>query len=630
MRRLLVAAALCFSLTAEAAKRPTPDLVDDALAFAETDRDKAARLLEDAIANEPGLKPAEKAALKVHAGEQRRLMGDDQAALAWFREVAQQKDDGGWRPAAQLGIAIIEAKSGMDPKLASRLEDASDREGLSTQNADKYLLLAQEAKRRNDAPGVKEYSKKALSWSKEDEGVKERVKSGVAVLTTAEAEVAAEPGKGPLEKAWAAWDSGRPDDARRLAEQVIHGGGSDEEVLSAQYLVRRVDAGVATNPQTIGVLLPLSGKFEAAGKQLKQALELGYGSASAKRKLVFVDQGETVESAVAALEKLVLEQGAVAVVGPLRTEGSLEVAKAANALHVPLVSMSQAVDLPDGRDWVLQAMVTPEDQVSALLSYAMGTRGMKEFAIFAPDNPYGRTAAEVFEREVIARGGTITVKGFYDPEANDVIPFAKALGRKDYDARKAELYKLREETKKNGGDPTKVVLPPIVDFDALFLPDNVSRIPIACAGLAYEEFPIGEFKPTKDSRTVPLLGLSGWNNETIVTRGGAYVRGGVFTDVYHSALTGAPAFEEKYRAETGRGPSALEAVAYDVGKLLAGAASTDASTAAAFREALLAAQAEGAVTGTTGFDGTTRTARHSVRILTVTAKAIAPVETGTP
>lgn len=617
---LFVALALP-SLAGAGRKQLQLDIVDDALAYADADRDKAARLLEDAIVNEPSLTPDQLDLLRVHAGEQRRLMGETGAAVDWFRQVKAKK--GAAVDAATLGMALVNAIGGVDADLRATLRGVSDKTVLPTMNADRYLILATEAAQQNDAPAVKEYSKKALVWSRSDDEVQARVRAHLeAMAKQGDEPKLPEPVRSPLERAELAYADGREDDARRLAEQVLAVKADGDDALAARYLVRRLDGGVAVQPKKIGVLLPLSGKYESAAKQIRQALELGYGGAG--RQLVYVDQGETTESAVAALEQLVFEHGVVAVVGPLRTEGTDEVARAANAMRIPLLGLSQAVDAELDRPWVVQAMVTPEDQSVALVAYAMEQRGMKKFAIFAPDNNYGRIAAKEFREEVEKRGGNITVEGFYDPEATDVIPFAKTLGRKDYAARRAELTELRKQTEERGGDPTKVVLPPIVDFDAMFVPDSASRLPIACAGLAYEEFPIGEFKPTKDSKTVPLLGLSGWNNDTLVTRGGPYVRGGLFTDVYHGSNEGAAAFEERYRAEVGRAPSALEAITYDVGKLLGAAARTEATTPAELRDALLAARIEGAITGTDGFDPATRAARHQIRILTVTADQIRP------
>lgn len=616
MKRFILAMALAIADLAHAGKRVEPDLVADALVFAQTDRDQAARLLEEALANDSTLADEVRDVYRVHAGEQRRLLGQRDAAWALFRAVVE-----GGRPAARdaglLGIDLLDAERGVDADVARRLKEIDEREVIPSQNADRYLLLALFARTSGDDAAAREHYKRSVSWSKDDPAlaarIAERWDSGAPVAAPSKSEPVAD--GTALQRAEAAWSGGRRDDARKLATEAVAAGGPD--AIVAKYLLRKLDTAWAADASKIGVILPLSGKYESVGKQIQAALEMGY--AGGGRKLVYADVGETTESAVASLERLVFEERVIAVVGPLRSEGAADVVSAADAMRIPILSLAQAVDLPEGRPWVVQGMLTPEDQVRGLLDFAMGARQMDAFAIFAPDNAYGKQAAEVFEAEVVRRGGAVTVKGFYDPTSNNVGTAAQALGRKDYEARKAELSELRKESAKNGGDPSKVVLPPILDFDAMFIPDNAQRVPVACAGLAYEEFPMGEFKPTKSSATFPLLGLSGWNQDVLVTTGGPYVRGGYFTDVYRPGTD--PAFDERFRALTGRSPTGLEAVTVDLGALLSAVARGPATTPEAFRDALVAARIDGPISGTNAI-GASQVAEHHVRIYTVSAKAI--------
>ncbi|TNE91226.1 MAG: hypothetical protein EP330_06165 [Deltaproteobacteria bacterium] len=631
MTRSLLALALfgLLSTPALAGKRlPKPDVVEDAAAFATTDREKAARLLEDAATNGE-VSANERPAVLLHAGEQRRLLGDTDASHKHFR-AAEGEGSGAVRNAARLGLALLDAVDGLDSRVAGLLTEASDKEVLPSQNADRYLLLATFAASQNDARKQREYSRKALIWSREDDDVSKRVQDALAQLdaeqhqdteTPVDGETPADAeGQTTLDRAEAAWIAGDEAKARRLGEQAASSTDA-AEAQAAKYFLRAVDAG-AVRGDTIGVLLPLSGKYEVAGKQVKEAFELGYGSQ--RRKLVFVDSGATAESAVQALEKLVFDDRVVAVVGPLLTDTSEPVRQAAEAMRVPLVSLSQALEVAEGGKYLVQGQVTPQAQVRALLDHVVGVQELKSFAIFAPDNNYGRAASEAFKAEAEARGGKVTIVEYYDPAATDLIPFASKLGRKDYEARAREFRELKEATEEKGGNPDRVVLPPELDFEALFLPDNHKRVPIACAALAYEEFPIGEFQVEKDGPTIPLLGLSGWNHPDLVTRGGLYTRGSFFVDAFWNAEPDADPFVQEYRAETGRSPSALEASAYDVGQLVAGAAKATADNRPAFLSALHEAQVDGGVSGLSGVDDS-GAAERSFHILTMNKDAIVEV-----
>ncbi|MCO4743797.1 MAG: penicillin-binding protein activator [Proteobacteria bacterium] len=607
IRRPLLFALLGLLATPAMAGRrlPTPDVVEDAAAFATTDREKAARLLEDAATNEDGATASERPTVLLHAGEQRRLLGETDAAHKWFRE-AEGQGSGAVRSAARLGLALLDAYDGVDARVAGLLSEASDKECLPTQNADRYLLLAKYAASRSDTRKQRDYSKRAVSAARDDEDVLSRIQRAIALLDAAPADSdvvldgptgeASEEGS-RLDRAEAALDDGDEAKARRIADQVAASPADEAEAEAAKYFQRRLD-GAAIQSDRIGVLLPLSGKYGVAGNQVKDALELGYGAQS--RTLVFRDSGSTAESAVKALDALAFEEGVIAVVGPLLTDESAPVVAAAEAMRLPLLSLSQAIEVEESSRFLVQGQVTQRAQVTALLDHVIGVEELRTFAIFAPDNNYGHTAAEAFQAEAEAREATVTVVEFYDPVATDLIPFASKLGRKDYEARAREFRDLKESTEEKGGNPDRVVLPPELDFEALFVPENHKRVPIACAALAYEEFPIGDFQVERDGPTIPLLGLSGWDHPDLVTRGGLYTRGSFFVDSFWRAEPDEDPFVVEYRADFGRSPTALEANVHDVGLLLGAAAASGAKTRTAFLEALLSADVEGGVSGLSG------------------------------
>jgi ABC-type branched-subunit amino acid transport system substrate-binding protein len=631
--------ALCLSLPADAAKRRTPDVVEDALAFALTDRDKAVLLLEGAIAD--GVSPKDLDPVTVHAGEQRRLEGELDLAHRWFTTLLQRNDIGPDADSARLGLALIDASTSVSARTLTMMAAVTDKNALATQNADRYLILALKAAQSGDTGKTGSYTRKALVFAKEDPAVFARVSQALDGLAKGEATPPAtglpttEGDADPLVRADAALEAGKKDEARALANSVleVHPDPTSPQHRAAAYMLRRIDAPPVV-PGRITVLLPMSGRYEAVGRQVKEALVFGFRAGGGRENLVFTDTGATAESAVLALEEAVLNQGSIAVIGPLLSDETEPVVAAAEALHIPLISLSQSLEDLDGKSWTLQGMVTRGDQVRALVDHVMGEEGMDAFAIFAPQSAYGENAALAFEEAVKERGGRVTVKEMYTADATDLLPFAKALGRKDYDARSAEFYRLRVETKERGGDPARTVLPPVLDFDALFLPENFANVPLAVAALAYEEFPMGHFLPSKESPKIPLLGLSGWNNTKLVTNGGPYVRDGIFVDAFAvphgedpswQLNEAAAAFVVDYRAEMRRTPSALEVMTTDVGRLVAGATAARPSTRTAFRDALLAADVAGTMTGATGFDNETRRANRTLLLLSVTEDDIMPL-----
>lgn len=635
MRKLpFVLLAMLISTPAMAGKKlAEPDIVEDALAFATRDRAKAIQLLEEAIARPENNDIA--TLLMLHAGEQHRLAGHGDEAHRWFAKVIEVQPKGGEVEASRLGLALVSAgERKPDSSTLSVLEDVSHKTALATQNADRYLVLALVAARQNDPTEAKKLAKEALEWAEEDPEVLARVETTLERLTQDKpVTVTVPPITGPkeqlslVEKAERSWQEGRADEARELAREVLDTQPDTPDAQVATYLLRRMDSQV--HADKIGLLLPTEGKYAGAARALTEAFELGYGSPGPS--LVIENSGEDAEQAVLALEKLSFDQGVVAVVGPLRKDVTDPVLRAAEAMRVPIVSLAQVDAILEGDQWTFQGMTTPRAQVDALVEHLMGVESMTAFAIFAPDNPYGHTAADAFTAAVEAREGAITVAEYYDAESTDLIPAAQKLGRKDYEARKREFYDLRKAAEETGANPDRVVLPPVLDFQGLFLPDKASRVPLACAALSYEEFPVGHFQTVKDGPTVPLLGLSSWNNASLVTAGNVYVRSSRFTDIYYGEAEASLAFAEAYKQSTGRTPTALEAASHAVGQLVGQAASSEASDRDAFREALLGVQLETpTVTGATGFDAETRAATHEVLILTMDEETILPVELPQP
>jgi ABC-type branched-subunit amino acid transport system substrate-binding protein len=568
--RRAVLVAVLWSTVALAGRTAVPDVVEDALAYATTDRHKAIALLEEALASGPAAGDVD--AIALHAGEQHRLAGDALLAETRFSEVDARDPHGTWGDAARLGLVLLESGTKpVDDRMRAVLEDTPDKDVLDTQNADRHLVLAREAARRDDTTRAANHAKKALAYAKEDPELHARVRATLELAASG---------------------------AAVAATEVVPSGPVDRNRIVA--------------------LVPLSGKYEAVGTSVRDALSFGYGSAP--RELVFVDSGATGTTAVVALEEAVAD-GAIAVVGPLLADETAPVVDAAERLGVPLLSLSQSYEDNTGHRWALPGMYTRVDQIEALLEFAMGERGMQAFHVFHPDNAFGTHATELFTAAVARRGGTIRSSASYAADEQNLIPYAQKLGD-----RSGNLSQIRRDTAAAGGDPGTSVLPPKVDFDAIFLPESAQRTPLACAALAYEEFPMGEFSPQQGGPKRPLLGLSSWNTTTLVTQGNEYTRNSLFPDVFAASAAGADdPFVAAYRDATTRTPTALEAAAVDLGHLLALAARSDADTRAGFRDALLAAAPTDTVTGLVGFDDTTLRMERRMLILTITRTTIEKV-----
>jgi ABC-type branched-subunit amino acid transport system substrate-binding protein len=150
---------------------------------------------------------------------------------------------------------------------------------------------------------------------------------------------------------------------------------------------------------------------------------------------------------------------------------------------------------------------------------------MHKFAMLFPTDAYGTEFSNLFWDEVTARGGQIVGAQAYDPKETDFrVPVQKLVGTFYQDDR-ADEYKLRlrewqdKQTRKTNKPPPDNLLPPIVDFDALFIPDSARTVGQIAPMLAYN-----------DVDHVRLIGTNLWNTGDFIKRGQKFVEDAVFAD----------------------------------------------------------------------------------------------------
>jgi ABC-type branched-subunit amino acid transport system substrate-binding protein len=494
-------------------------------------------------------------------------------------------------------------------------------------NADRFRLLALEAHAGRGSGDGAELAKKALAYAASDATVRQRIRLDLAALLPAST---VETGDAPenaevqaIARAEAALADRNYPETLRLVEALHTAFPETEHADRADWLAKRARARDPYSARRIGVLLPLSGPYGAAGSQVRRALEMAAEDGGSGMELVFRDTAGELETARVAFENLLVAEGVAAIIGPLLKDVALAVAHDAQASGTPLITLTQASGITEIGEWVFRGMITPEQQIDSLLAHAMGELGMARFAVMAPDNSYGRGVVETFHRQVVERDGQVMISVFYDPEASDMRSYASELGQKDYKARWREFRDLKKEAEEVGMDPDKVVLPPVVNFEAIFIPDSARRVPLVASALAYEEFAIGGFKPKKDMEALPLMGLNAWHNPELPELGARYVRHALFVDAFSSTRTdpAVEAFVSRFSAEVGQDPGVLEAVVYDLGKIVGVATRTSPPSREAFRTALVGVGLSQPVAGGGSFGPTREVAREMI-VFTIDTEGI--------
>jgi ABC-type branched-subunit amino acid transport system substrate-binding protein len=422
----------------------------------------------------------------------------------------------------------------------------------------------------------------------------------------------------------------------------------------AKELLARVSRRADTKPKVVGVVLPLSSKkYKAIAETVQRGLQLGFKGSDVE--LVVKDTGDDPALAAKLVEQLVFDDGAIAIIGPLFTDDSRRAALVAEELQIPLITLSRAEGLTDIGPHVFRTMVTNAQQAEALVEYSMATLGYKTFAVLYPNTTFGTEFTNAFWDAVEARGGTIRGAETYSHDATTFTDEAKkVVGRYYLEDRADYLEKLREirdnETdafrKRKALEKAKAGLEPVIDFEALLLPDSWQKVSLVAPALAVEEMVTNACdkrdleriqKTTGKDRlkTVTLLGPSTWSSPKgpsgdpqLIERGGKYVLCSVFVDGFYenSDRPSTKAFVTTFReAFQGQSITLLDAVAFDTAGVVRKVIDTAApKSRGAFREALQQLKGYEGATGAITFTDK-REAKRQLFILNITTKGVREV-----
>ncbi len=346
------------------------------------------------------------------------------------------------------------------------------------------------------------------------------------------------------------------------------GQGTPLQRQASDYLAQ-IDSRRRVDPKSIGAVLPLTGKHSAVAQRTLRGLQLGlgiYGSNRSSYRLAVVDSEGSPEGAKRAVERLVSEDSVIAVVGSLLSRTAPAVAAKTEEMGVPSIALSQRAGLTEGNSFVFRNAITSEMQMRELVRIAMDQLGYKKFAVLYPNDSYGVEYANLFWDEVLARGGTITGAQIYSPTETDFrAPIRRLVGtyyledrRDEYRARVSEWFK-KQKSLKSRQSPPDDLLEPIVEFEALFVPDSPKALGQIAPMLAYQGV-----------TSARLLGTNLWNTPDTIRRGQKNVENAVFIDsnIANDPVFKASRFFQEFRQTFGEDPGLFEAQGFEVGLLL--------------------------------------------------------------
>ncbi len=571
--------------------------------------------------------------------------GDKDAALARFRSVVTQYPNGDRSDSARVELASIEAERGRRDVAASALGRARISKLPPSERRTAYRLLVTiatdpvaslrwmarmraeevdpELIARLDAElDVALASMSAADLDRAAEQLGDAIPAARALARRAELALK----QGDVEGARSAWQAARrrdltTADAARVAAlgdritlaESSPKGAAGVPTFDEAAQTALPDTSAASG--TIGVVLPLSGPFASYGEETLQGILLAagiYGGAAPAGagpgvKLLIRDTAGRPELAAEAVRELAAEPGVSAIVGPLLSGESEAAAAAAEAAGVPLLALSTREEIAHGRSFVFRLRTTPQEEIDTLVEHSVRDLGARRFAILYPRDRYGLGAHKLFWEAVEQAGGHIVAVAAYDPAATDFAdPIRQLLGfsllsegdnavlaeRANLERRARRLppqaaAKVREDAKALVG-PGGAPLPPIVDFDVLFIPESYEKVVLIAPQLAFHE-----------AFGMRLEGTSGWYHPDLVGLGRRHVEGARFTSLFfpEGRLPGIPEFAQRYEQTFSSQPQAFAAQGYDAAQLVMMQLARGKRARGALRDGVLAVRGFPGVSG---------------------------------
>jgi branched-chain amino acid transport system substrate-binding protein len=281
----------------------------------------------------------------------------------------------------------------------------------------------------------------------------------------------------------------------------------------------------------IGLLAPLSGKFQEFGHAVQNGVEMAFEEynqkAGEKFKLVAADSRGDPIDAVRQTRYLADSSKVMGLIGEVLSSATIASAGVADVLGGPLLSPTATDDrISTIGPNIFQLNPSLSWQGPAVAQYAVRARGFKTLAMLYPDEGSWESVAQAFAKEAAKLGARLAYSQSYSPGTTDF---------------KDQIDKLR-----------------LVKVDALFLPASPSDIVMIAPQLAYNQVKI------------QLLGLESWADPKVAAQGDVYVEGAIFAMLSESSelAQSSAAFEERFKKRYGKPPSKQAAQGYDAAAVM--------------------------------------------------------------
>ena len=267
---------------------------------------------------------------------------------------------------------------------------------------------------------------------------------------------------------------------------------------------------------SIGLLLPLKGKYATIGENILNGFLLALGSKH-PFTIKIIDTSQDGPDYQNELESFIEEEKPLALLGAPVGHVFRQAVQRSLLYGVPFITLSSSTDLKSY--FVFQNALTVETQIKALLDHiATHYTESPDFGLLYPNDRFGVQVANLFWDEIESGKYPSKLKSVqtYPSEAKNFLKELQKMVGTYYLKDREEEYRenmktwLAQVTSKRAKIPS--LLKPQVDFKFLFLPDSLKALFQVAPSLSYT-----------DIKGVTLVGTHLWNSNSLTKFGKEYV-----------------------------------------------------------------------------------------------------------
>ena len=340
---------------------------------------------------------------------------------------------------------------------------------------------------------------------------------------------------------------------------------------------------------TIGVVVPLTGKWEAVGQKVLKGVEFASRVFSDEKtpnvEYVIKDYGSDEKAIPGIIEELDKNNEVISIIGPIGEVAGGISCNEAQAREIPSFVFTRGDIASTQESYCFRNFISVDIQVMTLLQVASDLQ-ITRFAILYPTDHFGNIFTNLFIQNASQYGIEIVRQVGYSPQ---LVDFKEAVNTLIANMEKPVPDESLEETIETDQDQDTVIEP---DFDALLIPDTAINAAM-----------IASYLPYFSIEGVRLFGPTLWDTPDFIRVGGKYVDEAIFVSGFfiNSQMDFVQEFNNNFYYTFGYNPSVWEAGAYDTAVILQNLLEGEIHTRESLREQISSVKDYPGLTGATSF-----------------------------